>query len=148
MPEELSLDLDSALDLAAENGAPVDIAWYEQLFNQASMSTSDYVCSAIMLVWAIICMWRMFQKAGLPGWGSLIPFYNIYLRLKMAGRSGRWLLSLLFPPLFAIILIITYFDIAKRFGRHWTFGLGLWFLYPIFVGILAFGKSTYTPKKK
>lgn len=65
MPEELSFDLDSAMELATESSMPVE---YEQLFNQASMSTSDYVCSAIMLVWSIICMWRMFQKAGLPGW--------------------------------------------------------------------------------
>ena len=145
--DELTFDLESAMNVANSNGTAVDLTSYDALFNQTSMSTSGYVCSAIMLVWAIICMWRMFQKAGLPGWGSLIPFYNIYLRLKMAGRSGRWLLSLLFPPLFAIILIVTYFDIAKRFGKHWTFGLGLWFLYPIFVGILAFDKSTYTSKK-
>ena len=136
------MNLDSIMDLANPGSTSMWLS-YEELANFGSMSTSSQVTSCLIAVRTIICRRKMFKKAGLPGWGAIIPFYNIYLRLKMAGRSGRWLLSLLFPPLFAIIIIITYFDIAKRFGRHWTFGLWLWFLYPIFVGILAFGKSSY-----
>ena len=137
--EELTYDLDSLYQPS------YDTMWYGDFSSMMGMSsTSSYVLSCALLVWSIICLWRMFQKAWLPGWGSIIPFYNIYLRLKMAGRSGRWLLSLLFLPLFAIISIITYFDIAKRFGKHRSFGLGLWFLSPIFMGILAFDKSTYS----
>ena len=139
--EELTYDLDSLYQPS------YDTMWYGDFSSMAgTYSTSQLVFSCAIAVWCIICRWKMFQKAGLPGWGSLIPFYNIYLRLKMAGRSGRWLLSLLFPPLFLVIMIITYFDVAKRFGKHRSFGLGLWLLNPIFIGILAFDKSTYTAK--
>ena len=79
--------------------------------------------SLVITVLTVIAMWRIFEKAGLPGWWSLIPFYNIWLRFKLAGRSPRWILSLLFIPLFAIIMIVTYFDVAKRFGKSAWFGL-------------------------
>lgn len=123
MPEELSFDLDSAMDLVSDSSAPVDLAEYEQLFNQANMSTSNYVCSLVLCVWSIICRWKMFQKAGLPGWGSLIPFYNIYLRFKMAGMSGWWLLSILIFPVFLIAFIVSFFKVAKNFGKSGWFGL-------------------------
>lgn len=86
----------------------------------------------------------MFQKAGLPGWGAIIPFYNVYLRFKMAGMSGWWVLGFLFPPVVAIALIVSYFKIPEKFGKHRAWGFGLRFLNPIFIGILAFDKSTYT----
>ena len=107
MPEELTLD--SALT--------PETADLTQLFDTAQMSTSSMVYSCILAVWTILCMWKIFEKAGLPGWGAIVPFYNIWLRFKLAGRSPRWILSLLFIPLFAIIMIITYFDVAKRFGK-------------------------------
>ena len=100
----------------------------------------------VLMVWGIICLWRMFKKAWLPGWGSIIPIYNIVLWFKMAWRSWRRTLSLLCPPLFAIMIIVTYFDIAKRFGKGAWFVFGLWFLWPIFTWILAFGKAQYQHK--
>ena len=135
-----SLDIDS-----------FDFWWVSDSINwdfmsAMQMSTSDIVTSCIIFVWTIICRWRMFEKAGLPGWGAIIPFYDIYLRFKMAWRSWRWVLSLLFPPLFLIMTIVSYFDISKRFGHSGWFGLGLLFLNPIFIGILAFDKSVYAPK--
>ena len=120
-------------------------AWaYNQMLNTSSMSTSTIVTSCILTVWTIICRWRMFQKAGLPGWGSIIPFYNIYLRFRMAGMSGWWVLSLLLPPVFAIALIVSFFKLPEKFGKHRAWGFGLWFLNPIFIGIFAFDKSSYT----
>jgi len=100
----------------------------------------------ILCIYGIVCFWKMLKKAGLPGWGSLIPFYNIYLYFKLAWRSGWWTRSLLCPPLFLIMVIVSCFDIAKRFGKSARFGLWLRFLWPIFYGILAFWKSVYSPK--
>ena len=99
----------------------------------SSLPTGYWIFVLAIAVFSIVCMWKVFEKAGLPGWGAIVPFYNIWLRFKLAGRSPRWILSLLFIPLFAIIMIITYFDVAKRFGKSAWFGLGLWFLNPIFM---------------
>ena len=91
----------------------------------------------------IISRWRIFEKAGIPGWGIFVPLYNIYLMFELGWFSGRWLLSILFPPLFIVMMIINTFNIAKRFWKHWTYGLGIIFLKVIFIPILAFDDAKY-----
>ncbi len=95
----------------------------------------------------IISRWRVFSKAGLPGWGIFIPFYNRYLMFKLGGFSGRWVLSIFFPPLFIVMMIINYFKIAENFWKHRTFGLGLRFIKIVFIPILAFDDSKYLAKR-
>ncbi len=106
------------------------------------MTTIIGIIAAIM---AIVGTWKMFEKANLPGWGTLIPFYNIYLFIKLAGRPGRWFLLLLVPFVNIVIGLILNFDIAKRFGKGFGYGLGVLFLYPIFAMILGFGDAKYHP---
>ena len=112
------------------------------------MMWTYWIVWGILCIYGIVCFWKMLKKAWLPGWGSIIPIYNIYLYFKLAWRSGGWTRSILFPPLFLIMVIVSYFDIAKRFGKGVGFGFGLWLLWPIFFWILAFGKSTRTPREK
>jgi hypothetical protein len=96
----------------------------------------------------IISRWKLFEKAGLPGWGIFIPFYNIYLMFELGGRSGWNLLRILFPPVLVILLIINCFKIAVRFGKPAVFGLGVRLIGIVFIPILAFDKSKYIPIKK
>jgi len=96
-----------------------------------------------LVIFIIVSMWKVFVKAGQPGWGVLIPIYNIYLMLKIAGRPGWWLLLFLIPLVNIVIGIIVDIDIAKNFGKDTAFGLGLFFLGFIFLPILAFGKAEY-----
>ena len=101
-----------------------------------------------VIVLLIIAYWRVFEKAWKPWWGIFIPFYNLYLMLKVAGRPGAWLRWLLLPPVFGILMIVVLFDRAKRFWKHRAFGIGLLLLPFIFIPLLAFDKSiTYTPKQ-
>ncbi|MEM7659587.1 MAG: DUF5684 domain-containing protein [Bacteroidota bacterium] len=87
--------------------------------------------------------WRLFEKAGLPGWHALIPGYNFYQYTQIAGVSGWWTLGF-FVPFFDIVArVFVGTEVAKRFGKDSSFGLGLAFLSPIFLPILAFGDSVY-----
>ena len=88
-------------------------------------------------------MWKVFTKAGQPGWACLIPIYNLYVLCKIAGRPGWWLLLMLIPFVNIIILIILCIDIAKSFGNGVGFGLGMAFLGFIFWPILGFGSAQY-----
>ena len=89
----------------------------------------------------IISMWKIFAKAGQPGWAAIIPIYNYIVWCKIVGRPGWWVLLLLLCfPIFFIILCI---DLAKSFGQGVGFALGLIFLSIIFFPILAFGGATY-----
>lgn len=86
-------------------------------------------------------MWRVFSKAGQPGWGIFVPVYNVLLMCKVAGRPAWWLVpTLLLAPIFLIILSI---DIARRFGKGAGFGLGLAFLPFPFYCMLGFSGAQY-----
>lgn len=100
-----------------------------------------------ILVVVIAGMWKVFVKAGQPGWAAIVPIYNIFIMLKIAGRPGWWLLLFLIPFVNFIIAILVAIDIAKAFGKDAGFGLGLAFLGPIFYPILGFGTAEFRGKQ-
>src|SRR4030095_11983646 len=73
----------------------------------------------------IVAMWKVFTKAGQPGWASIIPIYNLYIWCKIVGRPWWWILLMLIPFVNFIILIILCIDTAKSFGKGAGFGIGL-----------------------
>jgi len=101
----------------------------------------------VIIVFMIISRWRLFKKGWLPWRWALIPIYNRVLMFKLGGMSWRRTLSIFFPPLFLIMMIINVFNITERFWKHRTFGLGILFVKIIFIPILAFDDSKYLKKK-
>jgi hypothetical protein len=100
------------------------------------------VWMAVVVVF-IAAYWRIFAKAGRPGWASLIPIYNVVTLLHITGRSGWWTLGMFVPLLNVFVLIRLVFELARAFGRGIGFGVGLLLLSPIFVPVLGFGGSQY-----
>jgi len=96
-----------------------------------------------LAVFYIYVGWRLFTKAGKPGWASLIPIYNLYVLLTIVGRPGWWLILFLIPVVNIVIEIVVLIDLAKSFGKGVGFGLGLLFLGFIFFPILALGSASY-----
>ena len=94
-------------------------------------------------LFVIVSMWKVFEKAGQPGWGIFIPIYNLYLLLLIAGRPGWWIILYFIPFVNLVIGIIVDIDIAKNFGKEAIFGVGLFFFGFIFYPILAFGSAKY-----
>ncbi len=96
-----------------------------------------------VIVFYIFCMWKIYVKAGKPGWAAIIPIYNILVQLEIVGRPW-WYLLLLFVPVVNIVIgIMLLFDLAKVFGKGTGFGFGLLFLSFVFIPLLAFGDATY-----
>jgi len=100
-----------------------------------------------LVILAIAGLWRVFEKAGQPGWGVLIPIYNLVLLARVAGRPGWWALLLFIPLVNIVVGIVMALDIAKNFGKGPLFTLGLIFLGFIFYPILGFGDAQYRPVK-
>lgn len=117
----------------------------ELLYNAAAASFGA-AYSVIVLIWlvvALVGMWKLYVKAGKPGWASIVPFYNLYCLYEMAFGIG-WLFLLTFVPVVNFfIIIIMLFKLAKAFGQGIAFGFGLLFLTPIFMLILGFGGAEY-----
>src|SRR5258705_6222164 len=99
-------------------------------------------CIAVAVL-KIAGMWKVFIKAGHPGWAAIIPIYNIYIMTKVGGKPGIWTL-LYFIPFVNIIFAIWLTNmISKSFGKDEGFTLGLIFLSFIFWPILGFGPARY-----
>jgi uncharacterized membrane protein YhaH (DUF805 family) len=120
-------------------------------------ATSDQVGGAaaagigigFMVVWLAIVvlmiagMWKVFEKAGKPGWAAIIPIYNIIVLLEIAGKPAWWVLLFLIPVVNFIIAIMLGVSVAAKFGKGAGFGLGLALLGPIFYPLLGFGNAQY-----
>lgn len=96
-----------------------------------------------VLALGIVAMWKVFEKAGEPGWAAIIPFYNLYVLFKITWGNGWKFLLLLIPLANVVFLIITMVKLAKAFGKGGGFAVGLIFLSLIFYCILAFDQSQY-----
>ena len=96
----------------------------------------------------LVATWKVFTKAGKPGWGAIIPVYNIVLLCNIASKPGWWALFYFIPLLNIVVDVIVFDRIAKRFGKSSRFGLGLTFLSFVFLPILAFSSARYTSKRK
>jgi hypothetical protein len=102
-----------------------------------------WICWLAFTILMIAAMWKVFTKAGQPGWASIIPIYNLYIWCKIVGRPGWWVILMFIPFVNFIIGIILCIDMAKSFGKGVGFGIGLILLGIIFWPILGFGSAQY-----
>ena len=96
-----------------------------------------------LAIFQIAAMWKVFTKAGQPGWAAIIPIYNIYIMTKIGGKPGIWTLLCLIPFVNIIFIIWLYNMISKSFGKDEGFTVGLVLLGIIFWPILGFGGAKY-----
>jgi hypothetical protein len=101
------------------------------------------IVGLLIALLVIVAMWKVFTKAGQPGWASIIPIYNLYIWCKIVGRPWWWILLMLIPFVNFIVAIILCIDMAKSFGKGAGFGIGIAFLGIIFLPILGFGSAQY-----
>lgn len=99
--------------------------------------------SLVIAAFYVFCMWKLFVKAGKPGWAALIPFYNILVELEILGREWFWLLLFLIPGVNLVIAVVMMLDLAKVFGKDTAFGC-LLVLFPwVMIPVLALGDAKY-----
>jgi hypothetical protein len=105
------------------------------------------LCLAPILVFGlvvVVALWKVFEKAGQPGWAAIVPIYNGYvLTCGIAKKEVMWFIMQFIPFIGIYASFVLSLDVAKRFGRSEGFGVGLFFLPFIFYPILAFGDARY-----
>lgn len=98
-----------------------------------------------VIVLMIAAIWKVFVKAGKPGWAAIIPIYNMVVLLEIAQKPTWWIILFFIPVVSFVMAIITYIALAEKFGKGAGFAMGLVFLSPIFFPILGFGDAKYLP---
>ncbi len=121
--------------------------------NQISSQGGGIVATVILLIQLAVLivtfagMWKVFTKAGEPGWAAIVPFYNFYVLLKIAGKPWWWLLVALTMCLTIVPMIIAGLGVAKNFGKSEGFGIGLGLLPFIFYPMLGYGDAQFVGQK-
>lgn len=115
-------------------------------FGSIDVGAGDSTGSLFWYVISAIGMWPMLTKAGFPGWGGFIPIWNIYLQIKLAGRSGVLIFLYLVPLVNIIVALTVAVGISRAFGRGAVYGVVmLCLLQPIGFLITGFGSARYLP---
>ncbi len=101
------------------------------------------ILGLVIVVVVVMGMWKTYAKAGKPGWGCLIPLYNAYLLVKIAGKPGWWFFLLFVPLVNIVVSIIVVHGVSVSFGKGVGFTIGLILLPFVFYPILGFGSAEY-----
>ena len=97
-----------------------------------------------VIILNIVAGWRIFEKAGQPGWASIIPFYSTYVMLKIVGKPSWWMWMIFLVPIANIVYSIWLINmLSKSFGKDEGFTVALLFLGVIFWPILGLGDARY-----
>ena len=123
----------------------------------------------VMVILVIAAIWKLFQKAGKPGWAAIVPIYNSFIQLEIANKPTWWIIILASPyllrffPLASLFYMIqtssfltpfllfylvvfvfsflTIFDFVKAYGKDIGWAIGCLFLPFIFYPIMAWNKN-------
>jgi len=106
------------------------------------------IFALIIAILTIVGYWKIFSKAGEPGWAAIIPFYNQYVLAKITFGNGWLFLLLIIPFVNFIFMIAMMYKLSKSFGHGIGYCIGLIFLPFIFNLIIAFDNSEYLGVQK
>ena len=110
----------------------------------ASLGIGIWLFGLILSIIMIISMWKIYKKAGKPGWASIIPIYNIIVLLEIV-ELPMWYIALLILPFANIYATFKIFiELAQKFGKSTGFGVLTVFFSIICLPIIAFGKDKYS----
>jgi hypothetical protein len=94
-------------------------------------------------VFMIVCQWKLYSKAGKPGWACIVPIYNTIVLLEIVKKPIWWIALLMIPIVNFVVVILVFVELAKAYGKDGSFAVGLILLPVVFLPILAFGDSVY-----
>lgn len=100
---------------------------------------------AVLIALMIASLWRIFNKAGQPGWMSAVPIYNAVILLHVVKKPTWWIVLQFIPLVNTVIAVAVTYELAKVFGKGIWYTIGLIFLPFIFYPMLGFGKAAYRP---
>ncbi|WP_254513738.1 DUF5684 domain-containing protein [Anatilimnocola floriformis] len=107
-------------------------------------------CFAIIFAIALIPligMWKLFEKAGKPGWAAIVPIYNAYVLTEIAGMDIMWFFFTFVPCLNIVAAVMIWINVAKNFGKDTGYAIGIILLPIVFIPLLGFSDARYTPMK-
>ncbi len=86
-----------------------------------NMGVAFYYMLMFLAVIAALAQWRLYEKAGQPGYTALIPVLNIIVFLRIVGRPAKdaWLMLI---PFYGQLYFIpkVWIEVCQSFGKRTT----------------------------
>ncbi len=98
---------------------------------------------ALFLIITVEAKWKVYRKAGKPGWAVIIPIYNTIVLLQIIKKPIWWLFMLLIPFVNIIFVIWMTNLLSKRFNKDEGFTVGLILIPFIFYPLLGMSRAEY-----
>ncbi len=102
-----------------------------------------YIVYILIVLLTAAGLWRMFEKAGKPGWAAIIPFYNLWVMMEIIGRPNVHMLWCLCPIANIVFALIWYIELSQSFGRSAGWGVLAFFFPFVAWPIIGFGEDKY-----
>ena len=109
---------------------------------------SFFLVFIALYIFIVVANWKLFTKAGKPGWPALVPIYNKVILFEIIGYKWYYVflifasgIPIIGQVIFILFSISYSIKLARAFGQTPGFGIGLFFLSPIFTAIIAFSKN-------
>lgn len=133
--------------LLAETSLQTKLSIVSKLLFSNRYARTAMVIFVIIAIYSIFITSFIFRKAGKHSFATIIPIYRDIVHLQVCGLSP-WLLLLVFIPVLGwlalmAVAIIGRFELSKKFGHGFFFGLGLLVLPILFRTIIAFSSNEY-----
>ncbi len=109
-------------------------------FFYSKMGNALYYALVFLAIVAVVGQWRLYEKAGQPGFASLVPIWNVIVFLKIIGRpaSHFWLLMI---PIVGQLYYMPkmWIEVVQCFGKNsmmdYVMVILLNFLYILNIGL-------------
>jgi hypothetical protein len=119
------------------------VAWYCKLGVAAGFGLAALLVTTLPALLVIAGTWKLFTKAGQPGWAAIVPIYNLCVILHIVGRPTRWLVGFLIPIVDFVVAVLVTIDVAKAYGKGIVYAVGMVLVPFIFYPLLGFGDARY-----
>ena len=110
-------------------------------------SAGEVVVWVALSILVLASLWKIFAKAGKPGWAAIIPIYNLVVYLQVVSRPIWWIVLMFIPIVNVVVWIVLSNDLAKSFGKGVGWTIGILFLGFIFLPILGFGADRFVGRQ-
>ncbi|HQE59961.1 MAG TPA: DUF5684 domain-containing protein [Spirochaetota bacterium] len=101
------------------------------------------VLSIAILIVMVVSYWKIYVKAGKPGWAAIVPIYNIIVLLEVIKKPTWWLVLCIIPCTLPVALVLIALEFVKVFGKpSWHAALMIFFGV-IYAPYIAFSDAKY-----
>lgn len=86
---------------------------------QVELGSSLWFIVGFFVVVGIVAQWRLYERAGKPGWACMIPGYNLIVFLEIVGRPASHIFLFLIPVYGQLYMIPkVWIEVCQSFGKR------------------------------